>query len=279
MSYEIEYDRRFIKLPADGKDRPETLYMPIWQIGSNNAYEVLPNGREVPEKTWCCINDYWKPGIGEHVKKLFFTENEMKDLAKSWAEDTSDLFMSRNRQWKSDELEAWLLAGMKTAMTLEEYKERNVRVRADLNVWDSKNNYHHRMRHIETTDELVRAESDMRALQKAENLPEGGFVNIGFDGRDCMKNLSVYRRKETARKFLDSDKFYVISRDDNSGRDETFLVSCTGRGTVLCGNVLSAKKFETEQKAERFLDRTDDPWIQRNFSVKEISRKNLNLER
>lgn len=274
MSYEILYDRRYVKFPADGEKQKETLYMPILQTGSNNTYEVTYSGREIPEKNWMNIDSYIDVDTGEKVQKLLFNEEEIKAMAKCWAKDTDYLFKNRNTQWKPEELEAWIISGMKTAMTVEEYKKRGVDLRADLDVWDEKYEHRRRSVNLDNTESALSAHVTLRTIQENDNLPQGGHINVGFVGRDCMKALATYRRKETARKFMRSDKFYVLVHKNN--RMPTYLM---GLPTRLCGNVLSAKKIENEEKAQKFLANVKDLWLRKNFVVKEIRPKELDKER
>ena len=49
MSYEIIYDKNFIKVEQENK---ETVYCPMIYAGSNNCYEHSYNGRERRARDW-----------------------------------------------------------------------------------------------------------------------------------------------------------------------------------------------------------------------------------
>lgn len=109
MSYEIYYDRAFIRVGDK--------FVPLVNSGSNNCFEVGWAGREIPEKNWSVLN--WK-----RRSQLLFTEQEIYELAEDYetiSRESGTCFKTRYRSFESDEFRRWIVNGMKNAYTIEEY--------------------------------------------------------------------------------------------------------------------------------------------------------------
>jgi len=108
MSYEIYYDRAFIRVGEK--------YIPLANSGSNNTWEYVGD-RQVPEKYWNVLN--WK-----HEYQFFFTESEIKEIARVYDlynQESGIIFKSRNQCFAPGEFERWIINGIKNAYTVEEY--------------------------------------------------------------------------------------------------------------------------------------------------------------
>ena len=112
MSSEIYYDRAYIRVG----DR----FIPVVNHGSSNCFDFDACGREVPEKHWSVLNYTF------HGRQLF-TEEEIRQIAAIYEAANSDnrdgIRKSRNRSFEEGEFGRWILAGMKSAHTVEEYKK------------------------------------------------------------------------------------------------------------------------------------------------------------
>ena len=111
MSSEIYYDRAFIRVG----DR----FIPVVNHGSSNCFDFDAHGREVPEKHWSVLNYTF------HGRQLF-TEEEIRQIAAVYEAANSDnrdgIRKSRNRSFGVGEFGRWIMNGMKTAHTVEEYR-------------------------------------------------------------------------------------------------------------------------------------------------------------
>lgn len=106
MSYDIVYDRRFIKV--------DNLYIPMIQIGSNNTFEISASGRKIPEKYWMkLVYDIYTKN------KCLLTAEEILKIAKDL--DDGELYKSRYRSFQKGEFVKYIMAGVKNAKPLEVY--------------------------------------------------------------------------------------------------------------------------------------------------------------
>ena len=109
MSYEIYYDRAFIRVGE--------RFVPLVNQGSNNCWETNWNGRDITEKNWQVLN--WR-----RRSQLIFTEDEVKQIAKDYeqvSQESGTCFKTRHRPFGKGEFERWILCGLKSAYTIEEY--------------------------------------------------------------------------------------------------------------------------------------------------------------
>lgn len=120
MSSEIFYDKAFIRV--------EEKYIPVVNHGSSNCFEFDSRGREIPEKTWSVLNH-------PYTERMLFTADEIREIADFYEEismsNRGGTKKSRNRSFEENEFRRWILAGMKSAHTVEEYME----------FWQSGNHY------------------------------------------------------------------------------------------------------------------------------------------
>ena len=112
MSSEIYYNRGYIRVG--------TRYIPVINHGSTNCYEFDRLGREIPERHWSVLRHPTREG-------MLFTAGEMKQVAERYekinAENRGGIRKSRNRYFEVSEFGRWILAGMKSAYTVEEYRQ------------------------------------------------------------------------------------------------------------------------------------------------------------
>lgn len=112
MSSEIYYDKAFIRV--GGK------YIPVVNHGSSNCFDFDRRGQEIPEKYWSVLRYPYRD-------KVLFTADEIQIIADA-CEDASmgnrgGTRKSRNRAFEEGEFRRWILAGMKSAHTVEEYEK------------------------------------------------------------------------------------------------------------------------------------------------------------
>ena len=112
MSSEIFYDRAYIRV-AD-------KYIPVVNHGSSNCFDISIRGREIPEKHWSAINY-------PHRDKMLFSAEEMKEVAAIYEEasmgNRGGTRKSRYRSFEEGECYRWILGGMRSAHTVEEYQK------------------------------------------------------------------------------------------------------------------------------------------------------------
>ena len=112
MSSEIYYNKGYIRVGI--------RYIPIVNHGSSNCYECDQLGRGIPERYWSVLRHPTRKGI-------LFTAGEMKQVAerheKISVDNRGEIRKSRNKEFEKGEFYRWILAGMKSAHTVEEYRQ------------------------------------------------------------------------------------------------------------------------------------------------------------
>ena len=240
MSVEIYYDRAFIKIPKGAKNNLEDLYVPVLCHGSSNCFNVIytaRGSREIPEKNWS--NWKWlKTQDGGKRGKTLCTSEDITEYGVSFGNPSAygDLpFKSRHRQFK-DQMEAmrWFCNGIKTARTVEEYRElgNNIEVVDVSKPYDTWK----RMK-VTSTIDLIDVVNQIEL--------DGGWASVSFYGREVMRPRVTRRRAE--RKEV--DHYYVVEFELNGGW--AYFYKSTSRGTKYSWYDTSAKRFRTEAEAAR----------------------------
>lgn len=224
MSSEIYYDKAFIRV--------EGQYIPIVNQGSSNCYTVGRSGRDVPEKYWAVLNY-------PHRDKVLFTEEEMQEIARTYEKISRDncggIRKSRYRSFEDGEFGRWILSGLKSAHTVEEYRKYgNMVVVFD---YDQKPWQKHS---VLTTEEL---------LAKLEELA-GHSINVAFlDDRHVTH--PPMRSKRTPTDFSKLQEFFVLRTERG------YFVGRSSRRiwfAKLDPHSSEIRKFKTEKAARKYLD-------------------------
>ncbi len=221
MSSEIFYAKAFIRVG----DR----FVPIFNHGSSNCYDFDSRGREIPERHWSILS---YPFSG----RLLFTAGEINQIAAAHeaanTENRGGTCKSRNRAFEVGEFGRWILAGLKSAHTVEEYRAYgNSVVTIDYGRNWSKAS-------ISSTAELL-------ALLKQR---EGDHIGIGF-----ADDRHIFYPKVSSRKqpfdFGTLDRYYVLQSEQG------FFVKRSSRRVwaTLIAQAECIKKFKTEVEAQKYL--------------------------
>ena len=266
MSIEIYYDRAFIKVPK-GIEVPkgmksylEDTYVPILCHGSSNCFDVVytaRGSREIPEKNWSSW--YWlKTPEGGKRGKVFCTSDDITEYGMSFGNPSSfgDLpFKSRHRQFK-DQMEAmrWFCNGIKTAMTVERYRELG----NNITVIDVSKPYEDwkRMK-VTSTKDLVDLVDQIEM--------EGGQASVSFYGREIHRPKTIRQRAD--RKEV--DHYFIIKIEVNG--EGAFFNKLTRYKTRYSFYDSGAKKFKTEAQAKRTVARLFKKYKARIEKVEKIA--------
>lgn len=225
MSSEIFYDKAFIRI--------DDRYIPVVNHGSSNCFDFDYRGREIPEKHWSVLNYTRRDS-------QIFTAEEMHHIAEVYEAismgNRGGTRKSRNRSFEEGEFGRWILAGMKSAHTVEEYtKYGNTVVVIDYAepFW--------KKYCVSTTEEL---------LGKLEELT-GRSISVSFwDDRHVTH--PPMRRKGQPTDFSLLSEFYVLRADAG------YFVKRNGRRIWLVRtmptNLRFIRKFKTEKAAQKYLE-------------------------
>ena len=171
MSYEIVYDRCFIRTPLG--------ITPLILAGSNNCYESLPNGRERRERNWSVLFNF--PAA---------TEDELMNAVQGCCgREFQEHFKWHGKFVNDAGFVAFLRNGITNAVTLEELEEyaHCGSLRCALSIWYKDSigkNRRELERSVQTTDELVQwiTEAKERVASRAER--EEIYYTMGFFSRE-----------------------------------------------------------------------------------------------
>lgn len=244
MSYEIYYDRAFIRV--------NDLYIPLVNQGSNNCWEInYFSRRQIPEKNWQVLN--W-----QDRSRLLYTKDEVREIAKDLetiSQESGTCFKSRNRHFEPGEFERWILCGLKSAFTVEEYVA--ARNKPEIHDYSDNKIENWKTYPFSTTQEL---------LDMIESLKRCPMLNLHF-----KNNREVYR---PVRSSIDRDKteYYVLSSKAAGGGD-LFFCKLTRRGYRMSTNLSrdDVRAFESEREAQKYLDKYSSRFYGNNFKPKRIS--------
>ena len=136
MSYEIIYDKQFIKV----KDS----YVPMVLSGSSNCYEYGNNGKERRSRSWfpfrlsnnLFINNeiakrYWEDScndiVDRNIERFTDRKNFMDEVKSSFGYYTG-IYINGNRKTTYGNINGIFKTGIEKALTIEQLKEVNVNV-------------------------------------------------------------------------------------------------------------------------------------------------------
>lgn len=220
MSYNIFYDRRFIKVPEYG-------YIPMVQMGSSNVFEYTYNGKEIPEKTWFVLNT-------TSSQKVIFSEEEIMKMAEDMEHEAErgTVMKTRYTPFKPGEITKWFKSGIKNARTLEEYISWGNELEAVIYIEQQK-----RFLYPTTTEELL----NEIILQQVS----GAEISLRFTERN-FKVPQIYRSRKS--KTLDEYPFVI--------KTKTGYLHHLGRWRLYTTFTPEyAKKFRTEKEALKYIEK------------------------
>lgn len=241
MSYQIYYDKRFLKI--DGK------ICPLVQSGSNNCFQ-MGTCRYMPEKSWNVLNYPRK-------NQLLFTEKELTELFNE-PEYKETHHKSRNSCF--DDFSKWLIAGIKSAMTIEEHSSLGNslmvvgQIQCDDNLATEK---------TKTEKFYIKNKEDFYVAIELLKSINATRLDVKFKQRDINKpkrNSSAKPKKEAAKYFLlyhESAKKYFVKK-------RKYGLTWTSMESY-------AKKFRYENDAKKYKEKYDS--VMKDFTIVEINTK------
>lgn len=223
MSSEIFYKKAFIKV--------NDKFIPLTNHGSSNCFDINYQGREVADKHWNVL-------CYPYSDRFIFTDDEIREIAKRHEEaNTSNrggTKKSRYTAFEVGEFERWILAGMKSAYTVEDYTHFG----NTLQIID----YETRRRTtVKTTAELL----------EALRLAKGRSIDIVFaDSRDVRRPQKSFTPK-ILNEFEALDEYYVLKSENG------YFMRLTRRGVWGSAqfNKERVRKFKSEKDALAYLQK------------------------
>lgn len=273
MSYEIIYNRLFVKLEKD--NIPVFIPMLFW--GSNNCTQTSRRGREIRERSWSNIKS-----VTNH--KTFATEKDIlksiddyrlekiksgEESAKQW-NDSSFIYDDKRFGWHASialygkgtsgtSFASWknlFKIGMEKAMTVEELLNENVNVTLHVSTYSADEI---KKAGLEVKEDVTftSTEQAVEVIEKYEAYykgvaPDCLYVNFGSEWsveRLIANNRRKNKRGHKEKKRVEVESCFVL------GNSKGFFVKYTKRGYKYSYDTDSymVKKFLTAKEAEKKL--------------------------
>ena len=243
MSYDIIYQKRFVKIGDK--------IAPLVLMGCNNVTEFR-NGREVLERDW------WPLLYRVNTTSYFCcSEDELigkaRDMAKNDGTPSYELFKYGSKWYFSKDLEKFYSCGIKTAKTLEEYKQefkyKNAwdEIGITLSVRDRVSGASF-SRFAMTDQELLEAVDAANSFcEKLEAGPEVCDLRIRF-GFACNETLEKKIKRPKKKKTDRPETYFVVQNQAGN-----YFVRLTKYGYLYSPYTERAKWFRTKNAAEKWV--------------------------
>lgn len=247
MSYEIVYERVFVKVQIDA----ETCVLPLVLTGSNNCYEAGGRGRDRRARDWGMLaikESEFQKRYGIPVVILDDADEYIEQFIDE--EDKSEGFFEYNGKWiKGASFRRFWNNGLKNAMTIEEINEKR-RYNTAISVFfiHRDNDPDYNTLDCQTSEQLAAAlikAGDRRMLKK------DGHVIVRFDEEDVLKREKLKDEHKAPRRgtknwLKDQGYAYVLQRDD------TYIQKLTARSIYTCYSKFIARQFKDEKTAQKW---------------------------
>lgn len=271
MSYEIIYDKQFIKVAED-------KFVPMVLAGSNNCTEFI-NGRERRERSWFpwTIDNKLVNSLEEMVayanrlrENSIKTHQERKEVNPTWwTEDYSDkefgwfvgiAINGSTRQTTFGQFKGVFTTGSQKALTIEQLKEAFVDVYVENHYYTNeeraKINIQRYLKVVNSGEELLEAIEEFNEIFKGT----GQRASIRFSGmREStpkflrLKHFKKEAKPKAEKKEILVDKYFTIIAP-NGG----YFAKRTRSGYRYAD--YPYLKFLTEKEAQRKVDKLGDKY-------------------
>lgn len=276
MSYEIIYDKQFIKVNHKGVDK----YIPFIFSGSNNCYEIGRGGRNGRRArswfvfSWLCgdFSRYFTTAenmlahadneLKEKVKKeqdyaknnneAIPTEEEIK---KSWGYYTSLSFYGRSTRGSDFNVyKALIKTGIKQAVTIEQLKEHGIHLSVSVYCYDKQKDFIDKGIEYKEEATVSSDEELYKTLDEFINYyrPHGYTVYLHIGSEWQMERMikKLRKREKHPIQLKEVDHLYAIYMKEVEG----YFIKRTRRAIqyTTWGFSTRAKHFETEKQANTY---------------------------
>lgn len=279
MSYEIIYDKQFIKVS-------ENIYVPIILQGSNNCYEYSASGRERRSRSWYSQNINGKILLSldemldycNDIRESIISRNEEREKDE-WYEEYQDknfgywcslAINGSTRNTTFGQFKGIYITGCKKALTFEQLKEEFITVYVKNSYCSSKELEKYGIKSynksVSTTEELINAIDECNEILKHTNLMaqvEFGYINENTTKRLRQKYFGKQKSKE--KKLIEVDKFFTITIDGN------YLAKHTKRGYKYSYSPFI--RIASEEEAKRKVNLFKSKRSYYEYKVEEIKEK------
>jgi len=263
MSYQIYYDRQFIKIN-------DKEFIPITLDGANNCTEFdYFTGREKRERN-LRLNRYFAKDIITTQKEL---EQVIEDMRKRYQNNYENYSDDRFCSFASTQLngrgvsynafKSYYIGGIKTAKTVEELKKYYMNVNIYVyggysNEYYEKYNKTDMSMTVETTEELIKSIDKLKEYYK--NTPI--TFSVAIDGNEnSLKLMRQSERVVKEKKRVETDHFFTVSMAGFG-----YVSKCTRRGIKYSPYSTGGKKYRTEKEVLKRVKHLKKRYSQREFT-------------
>ena len=267
MSYEIIYDKGFVKLP-------ENNFIPLIMAGSNNCYEVNWNGREVRSRNWWAFTHILEGKLfGTLDEMLANCEQDRNEQQQRWQDYTDDSFgsfasLSINGSFITyGQYKGIFKSGVAKAITVEEYYAENISVMVRSLVYDQE-----KFKETGLEEVFFRAESSEELYEFLKNnafrYKRAGYplqIQLSASEKD-MRRMRKRRfpRHKREKKPVERIKVYIIRTG------EGYFVENSRGGYRYSPHRSSAKEFPILTTATKQVDRLRERHPRSNFEIQPV---------
>ena len=283
MSYEIIYDKQFIKAEKEGKE----VFVPMILAGSNNCYE-WGNGKERRARSWWAFTyhangefyatkeeflkscDEFRQGIidrnNERPKDEWFDEYDDKSFG-YWS---SVAIGGSTRNTTYGRYKGIFNTGCDKALSVEELAEENVEVVVKSYSYKDEGYEEHnkeKLYEVATSGEHL-----IKILDEAKEYFKDTGISVQIDFSGMYENTPKWLRK----KFFPKEK----TRKEKEKVNEFYAITLNGRyfvrmlkyGGYRYSFNSPQKKFKTENEAQRFCNKMNKKYqrYDYDFEVEKI---------
>ena len=283
MSYEIIYDKQFVRAEKDGKE----VFYPFILQGSNNCYMYSSSGREVRERSWFLCTFHLEYGTIEDFKQAL--DNYEKELFERYQKSdepyTSERFsyftaleFFGQRKLTFDMYRNMYINGCKKALTLEQLREHGVCIHLhSYSFGDGAENFKASGKeefnvYPKTSAEFVEQLNYYREYVKGH---KDVHLHVGLSAsKESMQRVRreffpTKRNYGRSKEAVEVDKFYAVRDTKNDNyiyKLKRYGYSYSAYGSDVC------KKFLTDKQAEKWRKRIIEK-LGNHFEVVEIYKK------
>lgn len=247
MSYEIVYERRFVKVKIGAED----CIIPLVLSGSNNCYEPGVGKRDRRERSWCNLQTKNAEFDKRYGIPVIIEEDSDEHVEAMVGGDEDTQFFKNGSNWVDGKgFRRYWNNGVKDALTIEEINERRLYdtyVKVYYSGGPDGTYYNASCKDSESLANAL-IEAGNRKLEYGE-----GKVYIGFDQEGILtKNkLKLEYRPEAkkAKKWTKEQGHAYVLYDGTS-----YIKKLTARHIYLCYDAANAKQFKDQKTAEKWLE-------------------------
>lgn len=265
MSYEIIYDRQFIKTKNN-------KFIPMTYMGSNNCTE-MHGSRERRVRDWSTLTNIKEPQSEDEILGYWkdYMDGHMDDYSTGKENIMWGMGIRIGGKSSYDDMLNWLKTSMKKAITFEQLQEMGYKLHVQAyHEWDNRSLV---IDGLEPIDVYTNDEDEFnRVMEQASKLPIK-YITANWGDNFAKRTRQRYfprARRNQNKELISVDEYYTIKVNAESLGYEVYLGKHTARGMRYYGDPYL--KYPTKAKAESLVKKFNKKYSSRTYSVEKINR-------